>query len=230
MTHGDDDGLRLPPAIAPQPDRHRADAARQAGRRRAARLLRRRWRRAELHERVRRAASACCVDKKPAQVGRQALGLGAPRRAAHPRDRPARCGRRQGHATCAAIACATATRSCRTPRRAAEFVAGAQRLLEKFRRVCSPKPRRGSTATSSPASDVRRARRIFRRGRGRRRKGRRVQGLGERRLVEAGRGAAGGDRGKVKIAQADDSQRAARPEAGRGGVPVHRGIRRGSTY
>ena len=28
MTHGDDDGLRLPPAIAPQADRGRADAAR----------------------------------------------------------------------------------------------------------------------------------------------------------------------------------------------------------
>ena len=40
MTHGDDDGLRLPPHDRAAPDRDRADAARQARGRRAARLLR----------------------------------------------------------------------------------------------------------------------------------------------------------------------------------------------
>ena len=104
MTHGDDDGMRTPPTVAPQqivivP------------------MLRGKPEDAELHaycggaaagaggaERVRRADARACRSEGRASR-RQALGLGAPRRTAHLRNRSARRSQRAGElpqAQCAA--------------------------------------------------------------------------------------------------------------------------------
>ena len=125
------------------PDRHRADAARQARGRGAARLLRLAREGAEGSRHPR--AGRC----QARQVGREALELGAPRRAGDRRDRRARCRRRQRHATCAATRCATATRSSRIRARARSSWPRRRRFWKTFRRGSLPRPRRASTATSS---------------------------------------------------------------------------------
>ena len=95
MTHGDDDGLRLPPAIAPKQIvvvpmlRDKPEDAEVL--KYCEDLV------AMLNTRARlRPACARPSGHQEDQVGGKALELGAPRRAPHPGDRPARCRRRPG--------------------------------------------------------------------------------------------------------------------------------------
>ena len=148
MTHGDDDGLRVPPAHRAAADRDRADAARQARGCRAARLLRDAAGRTGQALRASASRCACCSTRSRA-LGQQALGLGAEGRADHHRDRPARHGRRQ----CGADPPRPAAR-----RRQGDIDrsfahgfsrSGVRRCWRRSRRTCSPRPRRGSTPTSA---------------------------------------------------------------------------------
>ena len=105
----------------------------------------------------------------------------------------------------------------------AEFVAEAPALLDDIQaRLYAEAKARLDGNIVTDDQDIRRARGVFRRG-GSRRRRRRLQGLGIGRLVEAGRSQARGDRRKVKGAEAHDPQRTARPSAGPGCMPVHRG-------
>ena len=161
MTHGDDDGLRTPPAIAPRqvvivpmlrgkPE----DADLKAY---CAALA------AELNTAIARSAARvrAYVDTQGRQAGRQTLGLGAPRRAVDLRDRPARRRRWQGHASCKRNALREGekikshTLSTRRLR-----CRGARTSAEACKKNCSTKPKRGSTptsaATSRPSHDLER--------------------------------------------------------------------------
>ena len=82
MTHGDDDGLRLPPAHRAAPDRHRADAARQARGCRGAGLLRGAGEGAELRGLPPSASrcASCSTRSRSARPTSAGTGCGAARR------------------------------------------------------------------------------------------------------------------------------------------------------
>ncbi len=118
MVHGDDDGLRVPPTLAPfqvvilpmlREDEGDAALLAYCEELRAALL-------AAIG--VRRAA-ARAARRQARQGGGQALGLGAQGRAADRRGRPARHGRRQGRRCCAATGCGTTRPSPTSPSRRA---------------------------------------------------------------------------------------------------------------
>ena len=127
MTHGDDDGLRLPPAIAPRQIvivpmlRDKPEDAELLD---YCAALAKELQGSARHPRARR--------HQAGEVGRQALELGAPRRAGDRRDRRRAMPPAATSPTCAAMRCATATRSTRTPRPRAEFVAEAPALLDEI--------------------------------------------------------------------------------------------------
>ena len=182
MTHGDDDGLRLPPKIAPRQivivpmlrdkpeDKELLDYC------------------AALEKELKAAGIRVLVDAKPVKSAEKRwnwVRRGAPviveiggRDAA---------GGNVTYMRRDALRDGDKIVSHTSPR--AEFVAGAQALLDEIQaRLFAEAKARLDGNIVSGIKIVRRARRVFRRGRGRRRR-RRVQGLGQRRLGEAGRGA-----------------------------------------
>ena len=123
MTHGDDDGLRLPPKIAPRQivivpmlrdkpeDKELLDYC------------------SSLEKELKAAGIRVLRRLEAGEVGREALELGASWRAGDRRDRRTRCCRRKRHVH--APRCAARRRQDRShtsPR--AEFVAGTQALLD----------------------------------------------------------------------------------------------------
>ena len=117
MTHGDDDGLRLPPAIAPRQIvvvpmlRDKPEDAE------VLEILRSAGGGAGQAHRLRPAAARAARHQED-QVGGQALELGAARRADHRRGRARAMRRAARSPICGATICATATRSNPSPSRA----------------------------------------------------------------------------------------------------------------
>ena len=191
MTHGDDDGLRLPPAIAPRqivvvpmlrdkPEDAEVLAYGEA-------LV------TALNALTRASASPCarCSTRSRSSRPRSA-GTGCAGRAGHRRDRPARRRRRPGHLHAPRRPARRRQGRSRTAPARDDFVAGAPALLAEIQQALFDEAKARLDANIvDGVTDFDGAGRLLRPRPRRTTRRQRLQGLGARRLVQADRRGAG---------------------------------------